>query len=399
MRKVVGMTEIKILSGEIIQILESLLKKSSELNASDIHVDPTKGETIIRLRVDGRLQKFDSLPLEKHSELISRLKILAGLRIDEHFRAQDGRFRFNISENSFFDVRVSILPTYYGENAVLRLLSDQNESLNLGNLGFDSDDLKKIREAFGKSSGMILVTGPTGCGKTTTLYSIIKELNKIEDSIITIEDPIEYAISGVRQIQVDKRGGLDFANGLRSILRQDPNIIMVGEIRDNETASMAINSALTGHLLLSTLHTNDASTSLPRLLDMKIEPFLLASTFRLAINQRLVRKICTNCKIEVEFNDSEKEFINKIIGRTPHAHFNGRGCDHCHGTGFKGRIVIAEVLKNSEEICHFVLGRRPSSEIKRAAKSEGMKTLLQDGLDKIEKGETSLEEVLRAIQE
>ena len=393
------MTEIKILSGETIEILESLLKKSSELNASDIHIDPTKRETIIRLRVDGRLQKFDSLPPEKHSELISRLKILAGLRIDEHFRAQDGRFRFNISESSFFDVRVSILPTYYGENAVLRLLSDQNESFNLENLGFDSDDLKKIREAFGKSSGMILVTGPTGCGKTTTLYSIIKELNKIEDSIITIEDPIEYAISGVRQIQVDKRGGLDFANGLRSILRQDPNIIMVGEIRDNETASMAINSALTGHLLLSTLHTNDASTSLPRLLDMKIEPFLLASTFRLAINQRLVRKICTNCKIEIEFNDSEKEFFNKIIGRTPHTLFKGPGCDDCHGTGFKGRIVIAEVLKNSEEICHFILDRRPSSEIKRAAKSGGMKTLLQDGLDKVVKGKTSLEEVLRAIQE
>jgi len=385
----------------IIDLLEFLLKEAFRLNASDIHIDPTKDFIRIRLRIDGTLKEVPSLPKNKHQELISRIKILSSLRIDEHFKAQDGRFRLSFEDEKFLDVRVSILPTYHGENAVLRLLSDRNESLSISKLGFSTTVLDKIKNSFQKTSGMILSTGPTGSGKTTTLYSIIKELNKPEISIVTLEDPVEYAIPGIRQVQVDKQGSLSFVNGLRSILRQDPNIIMVGEIRDKETANMAVNTALTGHLLLSTLHTNDAAATLPRLLDMGVEPFLLASTFSAAINQRLVKKICSQCIDQENLNDFEIRRLSNLLKIDVRSLqlFKGKGCDECQGEGFKGRTVINESLLTSERIRQLILEKKPAGEIRKVAIEEGMATLVQDGLEKAEKGITTIDEILRVANE
>jgi len=384
----------------ITELLEFLIKKALDSRASDLHIDPLKDEIRLRLRVDGSLHELPHLSLTKHQEIISKIKILSGLRIDEHLKSQDGRFRL-ILEKGFVDVRVSVLPTYYGENAVLRLLSDQNESLNLENLGFAADDLAKIKKAILKPNGMILSTGPTGCGKTTALYAILKTLNKNDVSIITIEEPIEYAIPGIRQIQVNAGSNLNFGSGLRSILRQDPNIIMVGEIRDHETAVIAVNAALTGHLLLSTLHTNDAAATLPRLIQMGIEPFLLASTFSIAINQRLVKKLCDKCKVEEKINAEQKiylkDFFKKDISRQKF--WKGTGCDFCNGTGFFGRTIIGEIMPTDEKIRNLILSKSTAGEIRKSAIKNGMQTLLQDGLKKVKSGITSLGEVLRAAYE
>lgn len=391
----------------IINIVDCLIRYASVANASDIHIDPQEKMVRVRFRIDGVLEDAEPLPKEIHSEIISRIKVLSGLRTDEHSAAQDGRFRSIITkdngQNASVDVRVSVVPTYHGENSVLRLLSDNAENFTTETLGFTETDQSKILNAIKKPSGMILVTGPTGSGKTTTLYTIIKMLNSKEISIVTIEDPIEYAVHNVEQIQVNPRTGLTFANGLRSILRQDPNIIMVGEIRDMETASIAVNTALTGHLLLSTLHTNDVSTTLPRLLDMKIEPFLVASTISIAIGQRLVRKICKDCKerkqitneeyVRLEATISDKELIkNKNF-------YVGKGCGACNSTGYKGRIVIAEVLVADEDIRTAILRKAPSSAIKQIAIQNGMTTMLEDGFKKATLGLTTVEEVLRATHE
>src|SRR3989344_2343251 len=281
----------------IIRLVDLLIQHASVARSSDIHLDASANGVRVRLRVDGVLQETHSLPLNIHLDIISRIKILCGMRTDEHQAAQDGRFRHAFEGGTeFVDIRVSIAPTYHGENAVLRLLSDNAENFTLETLGFSAADRKKILAALKRPHGMILSTGPTGSGKTTTLYTLIKMLNAPEVSIVTIEDPIEYGVSGVEQIQVNPRAGLTFATRLPSILRQDPDIIMVGEIRDAETAAIAVNTALTGHLLLSTLHTSDAATTLPRLLDMGIDTYLVASTVNVAIGQRLVRKICRECK-------------------------------------------------------------------------------------------------------
>ncbi len=297
----------------IITLVDCLLEKANENRASDIHIDPTSKAIRIRMRIDGVLIQTYELPKTIHPELISRVKVLAKLRTDEHQATQDGRFRHVFPKSdSFVDVRVSIAPTYHGENAVLRILSDKAEAFTLYSLGFSPSDQEKILKALKKPNGMILATGPTGSGKTTTLYTLIKLLNSSEVSIITIEDPIEYAVGEIEQIQVNPRTGLTFANGLRSILRQDPNIIMVGEIRDAETANIAVNTALTGHLLLSTLHTNDAATTLPRLLDMGIEGYLVASTVNIAIGQRLVRKICMHCKEKGELTSALLKNLSDI---------------------------------------------------------------------------------------
>ena len=381
-------------------LLEFLIKKALDSRASDLHIDPLKDKIRLRLRVDGSLHEFPSLPLEKHQEIISKIKILAGLRIDEHLKSQDGRFRLILQEG-FVDIRVSVLPTYYGENAVLRLLSDQNESLNLENLGFSGSDLQKIRRAIVKPNGMILSTGPTGCGKTTALYAILKTLNKSDVSIITIEEPIEYAIPGIRQIQVNAGSNLNFESGLRSILRQDPNIIMVGEIRDRETAVIAVNAALTGHLLLSTLHTNDAAATLPRLIQMGIEPFLLASTFSIAINQRLVKKLCDKCKEEEKVGVEQKSYLKNLFKKdvSRQKFWKSVGCDFCNGTGFLGRTIIGEIMTTDEKIRSLILNKSSASEIKKVAIKNGMQTLLQNGLEKVKTGVTSLEEVLRGAHE
>ena len=391
----------------IINLIDHLLRHASNIHASDIHIDPQEKIVRIRFRIDGVLEDSHSLPKDIHGEIISRIKVLSGLRTDEHNAAQDGRFRSIISNSEDIsgsvDVRVSIVPTYHGENAVLRLLSDNAENFTLETLGFTRTDQKKILNTINKPSGMILVTGPTGSGKTTTLYTIIKMLNSKEISIITIEDPIEYAVEDVEQIQVNARTGLTFANGLRSILRQDPNVIMVGEIRDTETAGIAVNTALTGHLLLSTLHTNDVSTTLPRLLDMKIEPFLVASTVAIAIGQRLVRKICEKCKEKKIVTDEEYKRLSETLSEETLSqnknYFKGKGCESCNGTGYRGRIVIAEVLVADEEIRTAILRKAPASEIKQIAIKNGMTTMLVDGFKKAVLGLTTIEEVLRVTYE
>ena len=387
----------------IINLVDHLIKHACNIRASDIHIDPLEKTVRIRFRIDGVLEDAHPLPKNIHEELISRIKVLSRLRTDEHYAAQDGRFRSIVSPKGTVDVRVSIVPTYHGENAVMRLLSDKAENFTLGTLGFTSEDQQKIVHAIKKPSGMILVTGPTGSGKTTTLYTLIKMLNSKEISIVTIEDPIEYSVDGIEQIQVNQRTGLTFANGLRSILRQDPNIIMVGEIRDMETASIAVNTALTGHLLLSTLHTNDVSTTLPRLLDMKVEPFLVASTVGIAIGQRLVRKICEQCKEEKIITDEEYKRLSQTLSKgilgENRKFFHGKGCAFCNNTGYRGRIVINEVLVADEEIRTAILRKASASEIKQIAIKNGMATMLVNGFKKALSKLTTIEEVLRVTHE
>ena len=388
----------------IINLVDYLVEKAHVSRVSDIHIDSSPKDIKVRFRIDGVLQEAYVFPKTIHGEIISRIKVLSRLRTDEHQATQDGRFRYIFPEtNEFIDLRISIIPTYHGENVVMRLLSDKAENFTLEALGFSSSDQKKILSAIKKTSGMILSTGPTGSGKTTTLYTLIKKLNSPEISIITIEDPIEYAVNDVEQIQVNSRSGLTFANGLRSILRQDPNIIMVGEIRDAETANIAVNTALTGHLLLSTLHTNDAATTIPRLLDMGIEEYLVASTLSIAIGQRLVRKICKHCKEKNKMTPSLKESLsNTPFGKyikDDMVIYHGKGCDECNGSGYQGRVCINEVLVSDDTIKEAILRKASANEIRSLAIKGGMTTMFEDGFHRVEKGETTIEEILRVIHE
>ena len=388
----------------IIKLVDAAINYAYESRASDIHIDPAENKISVRFRIDDVMQEAFSLPKEIHSEVISRIKVLSGLRTDEHHVAQDGRFKFTTSDKKTrFDVRVSIVPTYYEENAVFRILAEQGLGFTLKDIGFSSKDLGKMQKAIQKPYGMILATGPTGSGKTTSLYTVLRDLNTPDISIITIEDPIEYSLERVNQIQVNNQTGLTFANGLRSILRQDPNIIMVGEIRDEETAGIAVNAALTGHLLLSTLHTNDASTTLPRLLDMKVEPFLIASTVNVAIGQRLVRKICPDCKEKKKYSIASLGLLSsaitpKVLGSNDTFYF-GKGCKTCNMSGYKGRLGIYEVLEVSEAIREAIVGHMVASEIKKIAVHEGMTTMLEDGFQKVLQGITTIEEIVRVIYE
>jgi general secretion pathway protein E len=353
-----------------VKILHTLITDAYHEHASDIHIDPQEHEAIIKFRIDGYLTQQKTLTISKHHDLIGRIKILTHLRTDEHMAPQDGRCRIEISPKLFVDIRVSIIPSYYGESAVLRLLTDTTSLPTLTELGLSSDDQKKIHKVLSKSTGMILVTGPTGSGKTTTLYTLLKMLNNGRKSILTIEDPIEYSLPGIRQIQTNRERGLTFATGLRAIVRQDPDIIMVGEIRDEETASIATHIALTGHLLLATLHTNDAATTIPRLVDMKIDPYLIASTVSIIIAQRLIRRACPHCQ---------------------------HGCDHCNNESYKGRVGIFEVLYVEEQIQNAIMDRVSTKLLRTIASERGMKTLEHDGLEKVERGITRIEEVIAAI--
>lgn len=353
----------------IIGVVNALVEKAYEMKASDIHIDPAQEKVRVRFRVDGVLQDICTFPKSIHGEIISRVKVLAGLRTDEHQATQDGRFRYSFADsNKCIDMRVSIAPTYHGENIVLRLLSDNAEDFTLEMLGFSEGDRKKILTAIKKPTGMILSTGPTGSGKTTTLYTLIKMLNSPEVSIVTIEDPIEYSVEDIEQIQVNSRVGLTFANGLRSILRQDPDIIMVGEIRDGETASIAVNTALTGHLLLSTLHTNDAATTLPRLLDMGIDAYLVSTTINIAIGQRLVRRTCSHCKEKLTVTKAGAEALTHLRLKTPIKEgdvvYKGKGCDECLTTGYKGRLSINEVLVADAEVREAILRKASAGELR-----------------------------------
>lgn len=384
-----------------IGFVDNILEEAVERQTSDIHIVPEQSMVRIRLRIDGILTDFRKELKTSQNEIISRIKILSGLRTDEHNAAQDGRFRFTTKAGKQIDVRVSVIPTYHGENVVMRLLSDNTTNYNLGNLGFNSNDIQLIHNALKRPYGMILVTGPTGSGKTTTLYSLLKFLNTKDVAIITIEDPIEYALEGISQIPVNSRSGLTFAHGLRSILRQDPNIIMVGEIRDAETAGIAVNTALTGHLVLSTLHTNDAATTLPRLLDLKIEQYLIASTVTLVIGQRLVRKICEHCKSTRNITEAEKSNLQTLFPNKdlPKSFAFGKGCKECSGSGFKGRVGIYEILTVTPPIREAILLKSSADKIKVLAKNSGMTPIIEDGYQKVISGVTTLEEILRIFYE
>lgn len=388
----------------IIKVVDELITAGFYDRASDIHIEPEEKSALIRFRIDGVLQDVLRVPREVHDRIISRIKVLSNLRTDEHLSAQDGKMTEHLEEEDL-DIRVSILPVTQGEKAVLRLLSSHSREYSLTDIGMDSEDLGKVTKAFNRSFGMILSTGPTGSGKTTTIYSILKILNTREKNIMTIEDPVEYRIQGANQVQVNAKTNLTFANGLRSILRQDPNVIFVGEIRDSETAGIAVNAALTGHLVLSTLHTNDAATAIPRLTDMKVEPFLVASTVSVIVAQRLVRQICSSCKTEVEIETSEalghfsEEIVKKYLGKGERLKvFKGKGCQICRNTGYAGRVGLFEVLEVTKDIRQLISEKADSDVIADAARREGMKTMLEDGLQKVAKGVTTIDEVVRVTK-
>ena len=390
-------------AASIIVLIDALIEEAYHLRASDIHIEPEEDGVAVRMRIDGVLQDAYVLPKVIQPEVVTRIKILAGLRTDEHQAPQDGRFRIVFDETEPIDIRVSITPVYFGESVALRLLAERAEKFELPTLGLGLEEHKKLQQAIKRPYGMILATGPTGSGKTTTLYTLLKELNTKEVSIITIEDPIEYAVEGISQMQVNSRSELTFANGLRSILRHDPDIIMVGEIRDAETAGLAVNTALTGHLLLSSLHTNDAATTLPRLLDLGIEPYLITATVNVAIGQRLVRKICDNCKTKHALTEAEKKSLAEVEGALAFGNAKilwlGKGCKQCGDSGYRGRIGIYEIMPIDEAIREAMLKKASASDIKKIAVSRGMKTMVEDGFEKAARGITTLAEVLRVIHE
>jgi len=388
----------------IIKVVDVLINAAYQDRASDIHIEPEEKTSLIRFRIDGVLQDVLRVPREIHERIISRIKVLSNLRTDEHLSAQDGKMTEKLEEENL-DIRVSIIPITEGEKAVLRLLSGHSREYTLSDLGMNPGDLQRVTKAFNKSYGMILSTGPTGSGKTTSIYAILKILNTREKNIMTIEDPVEYRIQGANQVQVNAKTNLTFANGLRSILRQDPNVIFVGEIRDSETAGIAVNAALTGHLVLSTLHTNDAATAIPRLTDMKVEPFLVASTVNIIIAQRLVRQICSACKTE------EKILVSELVKHFPQSlvqkHFGdkeeiaihkGKGCKICRQTGYLGRVGLFEVLEVTKNIRKLLSEKVDSDIIAQAAIQEGMKTMLEDGLEKVASGMTTIEEIIRVTK-
>ncbi|OGH06749.1 MAG: hypothetical protein A2171_01820, partial [Candidatus Levybacteria bacterium RBG_13_35_9] len=388
----------------IAKIVDLLITYAYRDKASDIHIEPEEKNLLVRFRIDGILHDVLDLDKKLHERILTRIKILSRLRTDEHLSAQDGKMRLVIDDDNL-DLRVSIIPISEGEKAVLRLLSSHYRQFSFHDLGMKEQDLKKVNSAINRSYGLILSTGPTGSGKTTTIYSILKILNTREKNITTIEDPIEYRIKGVNQIQENTKTNLTFANGLRSILRQDPNVIFVGEIRDSETAGIAVNAALTGHLVVSTLHTNDSATALPRLIDMKVEPFLVASTVNIIVAQRLVRKICESCKIQLVLkrSDMSKNIPEEMIRRyftegEDLTVYEGKGCKICHHTGYMGRIGIFEVLEMTEAIRKLIAEKNDSDVIAKEAINEGMTTMQEDGLDKVVKGLTTFEEVLRATK-
>ncbi|MDE2025411.1 MAG: type II/IV secretion system protein [Patescibacteria group bacterium] len=388
----------------IAKIVDLLITYAYRDKASDIHIEPEEKDSLVRFRIDGILHDVLFLDKKLHDRVLTRIKVLSRLRTDEHLSAQDGKMRMLVDDDNL-DLRVSILPVTEGEKVVLRLLSSHFRQFSLLDLGMNETDLKKVNAAMNKSYGMILSTGPTGSGKTTSIYAILKILNTREKNITTIEDPVEYRMQGVNQIQVNTKTGLTFAAGLRSILRQDPNIIFVGEIRDSETAGIAVNAALTGHLVVSTLHTNDAATALPRLVDMKVEPFLVASTVNVIVAQRLVRKICESCKAQLSVKRVDivknlpEDAITKRFGKKPDiVVYQGKGCKVCHFTGYAGRIGIFEVLEMTENIRKLIAEKNDSDVIVKKAVEEGMTTMLDDGLNKVQEGQTTIEEVLRVTK-
>ncbi|MCS6789062.1 MAG: GspE/PulE family protein [Patescibacteria group bacterium] len=392
----------------IVAIVDNIISYASSLRASDIHIEILEDVTMVRYRIDGILYEIMRIPKAIHNAIVARIKVLAGLKIDEHMRPQDGRFRYK-SANQLIDVRVSIMPTFYGEKAEMRLLEATQKPLSLEEVGLMNHNLKVVEDNLKKTYGMILVCGPTGSGKTTTLYALMNILNKPNINICTIEDPIEYNMRYVNQSQINPEAGITFASGLRALLRQDPNIIMVGEIRDSETAEIAVQAALTGHLILSSLHTNDAPTAIPRLIDLKIPNYLVSSVLNLVIAQRLVRRICSGCIYSYDLTESEKNIIIdqfKEIGilnpeqKIPRLAFRGKGCDMCNGSGYRGRIGIFETFENTDNVKKIISSDNFSTSLLwEEARNQGSETMFEDGLKKVALGITTIDEVLRVIRE
>ncbi len=387
----------------IAKIVSTILEFALKSRASDIHVEPQELKTRVRYRIDGILQEKLILPKSIHEALISRIKILSGMKIDEKRIPQDGRFTYKLGEDEV-DLRISTLPTVHGEKIVIRLLKKTGGVPALNELGLGGPQLKDLEEAIAKPYGIILVTGPTGSGKTTTLYSVLSRLNKPSVNISTLEDPVEYQIAGINQVQTNPQAGLTFATGLRSFLRQDPNIILVGEIRDKETTQLAIQAALTGHLVFSTLHTNDAATSIPRLIDLGGEPFLIASVLNASVAQRIVRKICEHCRetftAPIDIAKNIRDVLGDLLPKNQRESgelkiSKGKGCRECGDTGYFGRIAIFEVLKVTPNINKMILQHATGKEIEAQSKQEGLITMKQDGYLKVLDGITTIEEVLR----
>ncbi len=387
-------TEV-IIDAPLIRLVDQIVTQAVDRKASDIHIEPFEKILKIRYRIDGILQEVMSLSMELQPSITSRIKIMSELNITEKRLPQDGRIMLNVG-NKDIDLRVAILPTIFGEEVVIRILDRKAVLINFEQIGFPSDIEPKFRNQITRTTGIILVTGPTGSGKSTTLYAILNTLNSPTKKIITIEDPVEYHLPGINQVQANPKVGLTFAVGLRSFFRQDPDIMMVGEIRDVETANVAIESALTGHLVLSTLHTNDAPGAITRLIDMNIEPFLVTSAINCVLTQRLVRKICPSCKISIEpYPEILKIFDEFGISPSNINLARGTGCLQCNNTGYKGRLGLFELMIMSEELEKLILQRASSGKLLEMAKAEGLKTIKEDGLLKVIQGITTLEEVLR----
>lgn len=391
----------------IVEVVKNLIEYAFSSRASDVHFEVMDEEILVRYRIDGILHEIIRMPKEIHRALVARLKILSSLRVDEHTHPQDGRFRQKVGGGAV-DIRVSIIPTFYGEKVELRLLPASQKPYSFAELGMFDSTIKSIENAIGKTFGMLIVCGPTGAGKTSTLYAVLNKINRPEVNIVTIEDPIEYDMKYVNQMQVNVPAGITFASGLRSILRQDPNVIMVGEIRDAETAGIATQSALTGHLVLSSLHTNDSPSAIPRLIDMGIAPFLVAAVVNSVSSQRLVRKIHLDC-VESYIPDKdvlkniEDQFVTlgipKEQARVPKMFYRGRGCKACGYTGYLGRIGIFEVLDMSEKLRKLVISPEfDLDKLRMTAREEGMVSMFEDGVRKVELGMTTVDEVFRAIQ-
>lgn len=384
------------------EIIDEIVADALGYKASDIHFDPLEKEVLIRFRIDGVLHEAGKIAKEYYETILNRVKVQAKLRIDEHFNPQDGAIRFVTNNDAkLIDLRVSIVPTLNGEKIAIRILSSYVKDLGLADVGMSKEMQEQILKSSRKAFGMILVTGPTGSGKTTTLYTLLKHINTKQINITTIEDPVEYKIDGINQIQANSQTNLTFARGLRSILRQDPNIILVGEIRDEETADIAVNATLTGHLLFSTFHANNAVTAIPRFMDIGIEPFLLSSTLELVIAQRLVRRICDSCKVSYTATKTELEKIepglsNYFDGKS-YTLYKGKGCSSCANTGFKGRMGVFEFLQITSEMQDLIVKHPSAKDIIDLAKAQGFKTMFEDGIKKVKDGTTSIEELLRVV--
>jgi general secretion pathway protein E len=377
----------------IIKLVNMVIVRAVENRASDIHIEPFEDELKVRYRIDGILHDIESVPKRLQAAIISRIKLTAKLNIAERRLPQDGRIRLKVAEKEI-DLRISTIPVLYGESVVMRILDKEGIVVDLDRLGFFPETLHEFNLLIGKPNGIILVTGPTGSGKTTTLYGALDKINSPDKKIITVEDPVEYQLKGVNQIQVKPQIGLNFSNTLRHIVRQDPDVVMIGETRDLETAQIAIQAALTGHLVFSTLHTNDAPSAITRLLDMGVESFLLSSTVRGILAQRLVRSICPACKEpDTTVVPVENDTLN-ISGA-----YRGKGCENCGFTGYRGRLGIFELIVVGDELRSMILQKADSSQIREVARRNGMKTLLEDGIDKIKTGMTTLDELLRVTQE